>query len=113
MNVISPTSPAARKQITEIELCGWIGQATPGDVFQYHRGFLVRDTFPHETGLSERDRAALAGLARRARWAADRGLIHLVQRRHGPEDYSYLAFARPKPKNAPVSLSSLLLAEVA
>ena len=113
MNVISITPAAAEKQIAEIDLCGWIGQAAPGDVFEYHRGFLVRDTFPQETRLSERDRAALARLARRARWAAEAGLIHLVQRRHGPEDYSYLAVARPKPKTVPVSLSSLLKAEVA
>jgi hypothetical protein len=36
-----------------------------------------------------------------------------VQRRHRSDDYSYLAIARPKPKQASVSLSSLLLAEVA
>jgi hypothetical protein len=40
-------------------------------------------------------------------------LIHLVQRRHGSDDYSYLAIARSKPKQASVSLFSLLLAEVA
>ena len=112
MNSISTTPPAVEKQITEIELCGWIGHAAPGDIFEYHRGFLARDIVPLDNRLSERDQAALVRLARRARWAAEAGLIHLVQRRHGPEDYSYLAVARPKPKTVPVSLSSLLRAEV-
>lgn len=52
-------------------------------------------------------------MARRAFLASETGLVHLVQRRHGPEDYSYLAVARPKPRHARAALSSLLLAEVA
>ena len=52
-------------------------------------------------------------VARRAWWASEQKLIHLVQRRHGADDYSYLAIARSKPKQASASLSSLLLAEVA
>jgi hypothetical protein len=71
------------------------------------------DTMPQGTRLAERERAELARVARRAWWAAERGLIHLVQRRHRSDDYSYLAIARPKPKQASVSLSTLLLAEVA
>jgi hypothetical protein len=30
-------------------------------------------------------------------WAAEQGLVHLVQHRHGPVDYSYLTIARPWP----------------
>jgi hypothetical protein len=63
--------------------------------------------------VSPRDRAELVRLARRAWHASERQLIHLVQRRHGPDDYSYLAIARAKPSNTSASLSSLLLAEVA
>lgn len=113
MNVIAPRHPAIRKPLTEIDLCGWVGQAAPGDILEYHRGFLTLDTMPQGRRLAERDRAELARVARRARWAADRGLIHLVQRRHRFDDYSYLAIARPKPKQASVSLSSLLLAQEA
>lgn len=113
MNVIAPRFPVVRKPLTEIDLCGWVGQAAPGDMLEYHRGFLALDTIPQGSRLADRERAELAGVARRAWWAAERGLIHLVQRRHGSDDYSYLAIARPKPKQASVSLSSLLLAEVA
>lgn len=105
--------PSARLQIDETDLCGWIGQAAPGDVLEYYRGFLAMDTFSHATRLTEHERAELVHLARRAWWASEQKLIHLVQRRHGPDDYSYLAIARPKPRHASASLSSLLLAEVA
>ncbi|HEY6992658.1 MAG TPA: hypothetical protein VH397_03020 [Xanthobacteraceae bacterium] len=71
------------------------------------------DTFSHGSRLVERERAELVRLARRAWLASERKLIHLVQRRHGPHDYSYLAIVRPKPRDTPASLSSLLLAEVA
>lgn len=113
MNVIASRFPAVRKPLTEIDLCGWVGQAVPGDILEYHRGFLALDTMPQGTRLAERERAELARVARRAWWAAERGLIHLVQRRHRSDDYSYLAIARRKPKQASVSLSSLLPAEVA
>lgn len=113
MNVIAPRFPVFRKPLTEIALCGWVGQAAPGDMLEYHRGFLALDTMPQGTRLAEQERAELARVARRAWWAAERGLIHLVQRRHSSDDYSYLAIARPKPKQASVSLSTLLLAEVA
>ena len=101
-----------RLRIDETDLCGWIGQATPGDVLEYYRGFLAMDTFSQGSRLTGHDCAELVRLARRAWWASEQKLIHLVQRRHGPDDYSYLAIARSKPKHAPASLSSLLLAEV-
>jgi len=113
MNVIASRFPAVRRPLNEIDLCGWVGQAAPGDILEYHRGFLALDTMPQGTRLAERDRAELARVARRAWWAAECGLIHLVQRRHRTNDYSYLAIARPKPRRAAVPLSSLLLAEAA
>jgi hypothetical protein len=104
--------PSVRLRINETELCGWIGQAVPGDVLEYYRGFLPLDTLSHGTRLPDRDRAELVRLARRSWWAGEQKLVHLVQRRHGPDDYSYLAIARSKPKTVPASLSSLLLAGV-
>lgn len=112
MNAITRL-PTARLRLGEIALCAWIGQAAPGDILEYHRGFLALDITVHGTRLCERDRAELARMARRAFLAAENDLVHLVQRRHGPDDYSYLAVARPKPKHAPASLATLLLAEVA
>ncbi|HXF88168.1 MAG TPA: hypothetical protein VNK48_07445 [Xanthobacteraceae bacterium] len=105
--------PAVRLRLKEIDLCGWIGQAMPGDMLEYHRGFLALDVTEHGTRLAERDRTELARVARRAWWAAELGLVHLVQRRHGPDDYGYLAIARPKPRRASASLGSFLLEEVA
>jgi hypothetical protein len=105
--------PPYRLRLTETDLCGWIGQAAPGDALEYYRGFLAMDTFSQAKRMAERERAQLARLARRAWWASEQKLVHLVQRRHGADDYSYLAIARPKPKQASASLSSLLLAEVA
>ena len=96
MDIITPNVPAVRKPINEMEFCGWIGQAAPGDILEYHRGFLALDIAAHGSGLSERERAELSRVARRAWWLAERGLVHLVQRRHKSDDYSYLAVARAR-----------------
>ena len=100
-------------RVSEIELCAWLSQAELHDVLEYHRGFLALDTASPGTHLPERERVELLRLARRAWWASEQRLIHLVQCRHGPDDYSYLAIARPKPGNGPASLSSLLTADAA
>jgi hypothetical protein len=99
--------------ISEIEFCGWVGQAVPGDRLEYHRGFLVLDAFPAISKLADPDRKRLALLGTRAFWAAEASLVHLVQERIGQDHFAYIAIARPKPKAAAVSLSALLLQEVA
>lgn len=90
--------------IGEIEFLGWLGQAEPGDMLTYHRGLLAADRV-HSSELGH--------LASRAFRLAETSLIHLVQRRHGPNDFSYLAIARPKAREAGTSLSALLLADAA
>ena len=102
--------PTVHLSLGEIDLCGWLGQAEPGDMLEYYRGFLVVDAIPHGSRLPERDRAELDRIARRALWASERGLAHLIQRRHGPDDYSYIIVARPRSPSQP--LSELLAAEV-
>jgi hypothetical protein len=97
--------------ITEIELCAWLSQAAPQDTLEYHHGFLVLDTDPRISGLSNSDRLELVQVARRAWWAAEKNLVHLVQRRLGENRFSYLAIARKRPETP--SLSALLLDEVA
>lgn len=94
---------------SELAFIAWINQAMPGDVLEYHRGFLALDV----SRLCEPDRAKLLKLAHRAMRGACLGFVHLVQRRNGPNDFSYLAIARPKPKPASASLCSLLLEEAA
>ena len=105
------TRPRTGLRISEIDLCAWLGQAEPGQKLVYFRGFLLVDAIPHGSRLPEPDRAELRRVARRALWAADRGIADLVQRRHGPDDYSYVMIARPRPSDSE-SLSELLTAEV-
>lgn len=107
------TTVRASRPLTEIEFCAWVAQAVPGDRLEYHRGYLVLDTYPLFTALDDKARAELARLAGRAFWAAENGLVHLVQERLGPDHFAYLAIARPKPKAGPASLSALLLQEQA
>ena len=95
--------------LTEIAFCAWVAQAVPGDRLEYHRGFLALDTFPLFTRLADRDRDELARLGARALWAAEQGLVHLVQERLGRAQFAYLAIARPKPDAADVSPATLLL----
>jgi len=97
--------------ITEIDLCAWLSQAAPQDALEYHRGFLVLDTDPRISRLSNSDRLELVQAAHRAWWVAEKNLVHLVQRRLGENRFSYLAIARPRPETP--ALSSLLLAEAA
>ena len=93
----------------EIRFCAWVAQAEPGDRLQYHRGFLAIDTFALFSGRSDKDRAELRKLADRSFWAAEAGLVHLVQERIDTDRFAYIAIARPKPKHAAASLSALLL----
>ena len=86
------------RSITEVELCTWLGSALTGDKLTYHRGFLTNDCHPSTSQLPKHQRTELARVARRA-WAANEmGLAVLVQRRHGPKDYTYIIIARIKPR---------------
>jgi hypothetical protein len=87
-------------RLSEIELCAWLTQAEPGAVLEYHRGFLALDRTAFGRFAETPARAALSILGNRAHDLAERGLVHLVQHRHGIEDYSYFAIARPRRKGA-------------
>ena len=106
-----PTTHArsSKLRLTEFEFFAWVAQADAGERLEYYRGYLVADTLAPLSPLTESERAALRTLANGAYRAAGQSLIHLVQRRHGPDDYSYLAIARPKPKRAQPSLAALLV----
>jgi hypothetical protein len=68
----------------------WLLRALPGQQLEYHRGLLVRDRSP-ASELSEDERRTVAKIADAAWDAAEGGLVLLVQSRHGPFDFSYLA----------------------
>ena len=110
---VSQTNPSAMRRLTETMFCAWLGQAHPGDALIYHRGLLALDASISSQTPKSDARRELARVARRAWWAASQGLIHLLQRRNGPDDFTYLAIARPRPKELPATLSSVLLKEVA
>ena len=99
--------------LSEIQFCGWLGQAAPGDSIEYHKGYLVLDVCLFGRGLKDAERLELGRLARRAWLVSERGLVHLVQRRLGPSEFSYLAIARARPRTLPAALSSLLVMEAA
>jgi hypothetical protein len=98
---------------SEPALCGWLGQAVPGEVLEYHRGRLALDADRVTSKLPMDARQELARVARRALWAFGHGLVHLVQRRLGADDFSYLIIARPRSRKATASLSGLQVGEAA
>jgi hypothetical protein len=108
-----PTIRIPRPSISEIELCAWIAQAEPGAVLEYHRGFLALDRTAFGRFAETPARAALSMLGNRAHDLAERGLVHLVQHRHGVEDYSYFAVARPRRKGALPDFASHIIIEEA
>lgn len=102
---ISTTRPKA--PLTEIQFCAWVAQALPGDRLEYHRGFLVLDAFPGLSKLGDNERKELSLLGSRAFWTEAQGLVHLVQERLGPDLFSYLAIARPKPRGSADAVKQL------
>lgn len=106
-------APARELLIDAIRFCAWIAQASPGETLEYHRGFLALDACPDGQTPKSDERRELARVARRAWWAAQQGLVHLVQRRNAPDDFTYIAIARLRTPEASASLSSVLLKEAA
>jgi hypothetical protein len=85
----------------------WLARSEPGAALEYHRGLLILDRSP-ASELSEDERRTVATLADAAFQAAEQGRVHLVQRRNGPFDFSYIAIkaAPARGKRATRSLSN-------
>ena len=90
MTFAEPSESATRDLISVAEFRGWLARAEPCSWFEYHRGLLIWDRSP-ASGLAEGDRRALAKIANAVFQAAEQGQVHLVQRRNGAFDFSYLA----------------------
>jgi hypothetical protein len=75
---------------SRVALYGWLQRARAGEQLEYHRGLLTWDRSP-ASDLADPDRRALAEVADAVFRAAEDGGVHLVQRRRGPFDFSYLA----------------------
>jgi hypothetical protein len=113
MQNISRTS--ARRQLGhELLFCAWLASAVGGERYEYHRGFLAKDIDDGpKRRLGDQERKLLERLAERVRWATDKGCVHLVQERLGPDCYRYLAIARPRAPGARSPLADIELAEAA
>jgi hypothetical protein len=78
-----PCSPA--------RLRAWVVRAGPGERLEYYRGFLAIDRVKDTSALNELERRKLATVAEHALALAERGVLRLLQERHGKGDYSYWA----------------------
>lgn len=98
-----------RTTVSEAEFCSWLRAAAPGNVLEYHRGFLVLDAAqPCREKLALERQRELVQLRHLAYWAAEQELVHLVQRRLVPDTFSYLAVRRVRRDrfgNAPTHLA--------
>jgi hypothetical protein len=84
---------------------GWLERAQPGEVLAYHRGLLAHDRA--RSDLTETERRHVARIADAAFEAAEQGHVCLVQRRHGPGDFSYLAIKALQSKGRRAALTSI------
>ncbi len=97
---LHPAVPS-RPALTEAALCAWVGQAYPGEQLVYYTGFLAIDTGPDSAMPTPAARQELRRVADRAYQLFEKGLVHLVQRREEPGEYTYLIVARRRPKPRP------------
>lgn len=94
MNDNIETITHVRLAVSENAFVDWLFTPDGGDRIVYHRGFLARDTDKIQGRMQEPERLELLQLARRAMSNSDKGVLCLVQKRHGFEDYSYIAVKR-------------------
>jgi hypothetical protein len=90
MTSLEQILPTTRRCVSRTEFMAWLARAKLGEQFEYHRGHLIWDRSPASI-LTQGERQALGRIADAVFQAAEQGQVHLVQRRHGPFDFSYLA----------------------
>ena len=91
MNAVLPRPAAPQPVLDEAAFAAWLKAAHPGSRITFHRGHLSVDREKRPGAADAHARAALDRLAARAMRASGQGLVHLVQKRHGDADYSYIA----------------------
>ena len=97
-----------RHPLTEAALCAWVGRAHPGDQLVYHRGFLSIDTAADSRFGTPAERKMLRLVADRAWQLAQDGVVHLLQRRDGPGEYTYIVFVRRRPRSGGGAFGAVL-----
>ena len=108
----SPLYRPAVPMLDEAALMAWLGAAAAGDRIEYWRGYLAIDASPLGSKLEPDDRRQLGRVAARAYRLAEQGKAHLVQRRHGEADYSYLLVVRPRPQPVRARFTSAVFGTV-
>jgi hypothetical protein len=98
---------ALEPRLDEIALCAWVAHAEPGEALVYHRGLLAIDRGPPGQPFLSPEARAVVKTGNMAMKLAERGFVHLVQRRLAPDQFLYLAIARPRAGEG-ASISSLL-----
>jgi len=102
------TGPRVLSSVAEFR--GWFARTGGCPWFEYHRGLLIWDRSP-QSELPDDDRRMLGKIANAVFQAAEQGRVHLVQRRRGPFDFSYLAIrASRKASAAPAASPQLPVA---
>lgn len=76
------------------ELHDWLANARPGEVLEYHRGVLARDRLAGASRLPQGQSTELDRLAKAVLTIAETGEGHVLQRRNGADDYTYILIAR-------------------
>lgn len=83
-------SSPARLPLSLGDLERWFSTAKAGDTIEYFRGFLCLDRGAGSR-LGDDAGEELEHIATALMAMAEGGHVHLVQRRHGPFDYGYIA----------------------
>ena len=107
------SSPFHLQKLNETSFCAWVAQARPGDVLEYHRGFLCLDRGTPEQTNKKPHQIQLDEMSARAFDLAERGFLHLLQQRVGDACFRYMAIARTSPEGQTIDFSTLMTEEAA
>lgn len=110
---VSPTAAVTPILLDEAGLCARVFEAEPGERIEYHRGFLGLDRSLLGQHADRQTRSTISRTADRAFALAEKGAVHLVQKRLAPECFSYLAVVKPRRKRAKHQLTDLPVEEPA
>jgi hypothetical protein len=99
----SPRQPRPMLILREKSFVHWLGRARPGSCITYHVGHLATDRVHGLGPLAGPACRELAAVADRAYALAQEGRLLLIQKRHGPGDYSYFA-VMPRHRSVPRAL---------
>jgi hypothetical protein len=90
---LGPRRARPRLKVTVADLENWRAIAAPRDALEYHRGFLAMERGVGSGPPDDDRRRELGRVAEAVMILANAGQVFLVQRRHGPDDYTYMAIA--------------------